>query len=275
MIHSEPVSCRIYNNSYNVTQPVSSNAVNFFVHISGTSILRIENTIFESSEAFAFIISSAMPLSFRGSGKVCIFSSSRSFLNEIDNLSIGKTIISLLPQSHHPLYYGFLLDQNISSRIDQILAGLYREINLKRSDYLDMVHINFCELLIILKRIGALSEGELKAWSGKQRIWGIDDIIHFITENFDSSFSLDDLASRCALNSSYFSRAFKEQTGIPLFKYINRLRIDRACQLLKASSMTIIDIAFSVGYNNVSFFNRYFKKLMSISPGEYRRRVKG
>ncbi len=92
----------------------------------------------------------------------------------------------------------------------------------------------------------------------------------YIEQNYSDDFILGELAQLCSLSPGYLSRAFRQSTGRPLFEYINRIRIQKACLLLKRSKMPIIEIAFSVGYNNLSFFNRYFRKLMRISPRQYR-----
>ncbi|HPG86673.1 MAG TPA: helix-turn-helix transcriptional regulator, partial [Spirochaetales bacterium] len=75
---------------------------------------------------------------------------------------------------------------------------------------------------------------------------------------------------RCATNASDFSRRFKERAGCPLFEFINRQRVARACALLKSSDLSIIEISEAVGYNSLSFFNRYFLRIVGLSPREYR-----
>lgn len=274
MIHPAPVSVQFFENSCNVIPPGSVGGVRFIFHLSGEYAVTIENTLYQSKKSFAFIVPSSLALSVRGAGKACLLWCTQSYLNELCATSFGKKVTSIFPDQSLPPYKVFQLNSHTVIRVEQILDSILREISLKRSDYLDMVHINVYEFLILLKRNGAMSPEEMRIWSEEQRVWNIDDVIQYVTEHFDNTFSLDELASSCALNSSYFSRAFKEHAGIPLFEFINRKRIDRACQLLKNSDLTILDIAFSVGYNNVSFFNRYFKKLNRMSPGEYRRKVR-
>ncbi len=79
------------------------------------------------------------------------------------------------------------------------------------------------------------------------------------------------MVDRCALNTSDFARRFKSLTGSPLFECLNRRRVERAALLLKDGDLPVIEIAFSVGYNNLSFFNRYFLRLMGRTPTQYRR----
>jgi AraC-like DNA-binding protein len=102
--------------------------------------------------------------------------------------------------------------------------------------------------------------------------WRVEEVVSYIEKNYSETFSLEDFVARCALNTSEFSRRFKVLTGCPLFEFINRKRVQRACSLLKDGDLPIIEIAFSVGYNNLSFFNRYFLRLMGQTPSEYRRR---
>ena len=111
------------------------------------------------------------------------------------------------------------------------------------------------------------SEGEI----GRGPPWSIEELIAWIDEHYDESFSLDEVVRRCAMNTSDFSRRFKELAGSPLFEYLNRRRISRAALLLKNGELPVIEVAYSVGYNNLSFFNRYFLRLMGQSPTEYRR----
>lgn len=72
-------------------------------------------------------------------------------------------------------------------------------------------------------------------------------------------------------SSSYFSRLFRNEVGMPLFEYINRTRIRKACVMLRRADISVTQIAFDVGYNSVSFFNRYFRRIMHLTPREYRR----
>ncbi len=101
-------------------------------------------------------------------------------------------------------------------------------------------------------------------------IWSIADAIAHIEENYVDAFTLEFFVSKCALNVNDFSRRFKEKAGCPLFEFIHRQRIKHACAVLKSSDMPIIDVSFAVGYNNLSFFNRYFLRIMGVSPRAFR-----
>ncbi len=109
---------------------------------------------------------------------------------------------------------------------------------------------------------------------GADGIWSIQQVMDYIESNYAEAFSLEWFVKKCAMNTSDFSRRFKESAGCPLFEFINRRRIDRACQLLKNSDLPVIDIALSTGFTNLSFFNRYFLRIMDDSPRSWRTKAR-
>ncbi len=280
MNYSDPVAIFPLNNSYHFVPGISALEVCFFISLAGANTIRIGELSFDFDDSSVFVAPSSMELSIRGNGKAFALICCRTFLNDIIKTSIAVrarlTAPLLYPDpDKNDSYNCFLLRGSNTQIVEKLLWRISQELDNQLVDYDQIIELHLLELLFLLKRIGSVSEDELLRQSSIHRVWTIDDVIYFVKKNFDGSYTLDELASRCALNSSYFSRAFRQQAGVPLFEFINRIRITRACQLLKSSDLTILEIAFSVGYNNVSFFNRYFKRLKFISPGEYRRRIRG
>ena len=83
--------------------------------------------------------------------------------------------------------------------------------------------------------------------------------LSYIGKNLASELREADLAQLTGQSVSAFSRAFHRQTGMPFVQYVNRLRIESACQMLLADDANITDICFQAGFNNVSNFNRQFR----------------
>lgn len=98
-------------------------------------------------------------------------------------------------------------------------------------------------------------------------------VIDFIETHYAEQLSLEELAAMMGTSPTHFSRVFRREIGVPLFEFINRTRVRRACALLRRTNLPVTRIAVDVGYNNVSFFNRYFRRVMRLSPREYRRFV--
>jgi AraC-like DNA-binding protein len=89
-------------------------------------------------------------------------------------------------------------------------------------------------------------------------------------ENLDRSISVDELAEHLNYSSSYLYSLFKEETGYSPIHYFNHLKIQKACQYLSFTNMSIKEISYELGFNDPFYFSRLFKKLMELSPTEYR-----
>lgn len=93
----------------------------------------------------------------------------------------------------------------------------------------------------------------------------------YIAENFSSSdFSLNRIAEYIGVSSSYFSSIFKQGTGQTLMEYVTGIRIDKACELLKCTSLRTAEIGEQVGYSDPHYFSTAFKKATGQSPKEFR-----
>ena len=158
--------------------------------------------------------------------------------------------------------------------LENLLGKIGEEMDYREPEWEQVVQLHLLEIFLMLGRLSPLTERAKASFEKVSCVWSMADVTEYLKNHYDDSFTLDDLASRCALNASYFSRTFKSHAGVPLFEYINRLRIERACGLLRDTESSVLDIALAVGYNNVSFFNRYFRRLMQMSPGEYRKRIR-
>jgi AraC-like DNA-binding protein/ligand-binding sensor protein len=97
----------------------------------------------------------------------------------------------------------------------------------------------------------------------------------FIHSNVDQSLPLGQVAREAGLSESHFCRLFKESTGLTLTDYVNRCRVDWAKRELLRPEVRISEIAFHVGYQSLSQFNRSFARIAGVSPSKFRRsRVK-
>lgn len=103
----------------------------------------------------------------------------------------------------------------------------------------------------------------------------VQQVILQIDSELAGDLSLSAHARRLGVNASYLSALFKRETGITLTDYVNQRRIDFAIYLLNASNMQIQTIAQYCGIPDVNYFTRTFKKIIGITPSEYRRHTRG
>lgn len=96
----------------------------------------------------------------------------------------------------------------------------------------------------------------------------------YIAENYSNSdFSLNMIAGYIGVSPSYFSSIFKQGTGQSFIEYLTKVRIDRACELLKCTTLRTSEIGEQVGYNDPHYFSATFKKIMGQSPKDFKARV--
>src|ERR1043166_7607263 len=96
----------------------------------------------------------------------------------------------------------------------------------------------------------------------------------FIEEHSAEQLSLSKVARAVNISPNYLSEKFKQVTGMNFVDYVTRIRFDKACRLLQDADLRISEIAFAVGFQSLSQFNRVFKKLAGRSPTLYRRRTR-
>jgi AraC-like DNA-binding protein len=152
---------------------------------------------------------------------------------------------------------------------------LEREDEARGPGFEAMIRLKVMEALLLLSRAMGLARGAPGALGGPGmdgvgRRFDVEEAKRWIQEHHADPLSLGQIASLFGNNPSYFSRLFHREAGVSLVEYINRVRIQHSCQLLKRSNAGIMEIAMAVGYNNISHFNRFFRRLMDMSPREYR-----
>ena len=102
----------------------------------------------------------------------------------------------------------------------------------------------------------------------------IKKVLTKIRNDYSKQLTLDDLANEAQLNKQYFCRAFKQVTGKTPIDYLNYYRIECAAEQLSLSYLSITDIALACGFNDLSYFNRLFKRNKGVTPSNYRKKFK-
>lgn len=95
-------------------------------------------------------------------------------------------------------------------------------------------------------------------------------ITDYIKNNYMKKISLNDIAAHVYLSKSYVSKIFKEEMDITLSEYTNKIRIEKSKVLLLSASLTLVDVANLVGFEDQSYFSKIFKSITGVSPGKYR-----
>lgn len=103
-----------------------------------------------------------------------------------------------------------------------------------------------------------------------QNIDRLKTVLQYMEENYQHPISVEDAAHTCSYSSSHFMRWFRQMTGTSFVKYLNRFRLNKALEELKNTDLTILEISQRSGFDNLSNFNRLFKKQFHKTPRELR-----
>ncbi|WP_214628423.1 helix-turn-helix domain-containing protein [Paenibacillus agaridevorans] len=93
-----------------------------------------------------------------------------------------------------------------------------------------------------------------------------------VQSTYHETFSLTTIARHCNCSTGYVSRCFSQVFGMSLVKYVNQIRVQHAKSLLGATTLSITEIALSLGFNDTNYFSKVFKSIAGTSPVAYRRR---
>ena len=123
--------------------------------------------------------------------------------------------------------------------------------------------------LIILKTLRLFTPQHTRFISKDCRV-----IVDYLNEHYREEINLDTLAKQIFLSKHYLSHIFKAEMGISPIKYLTLKRIEESKRLLKETHYSITKIAELVGYPNAIYFGQFFKKVVELSPSEYRQSVR-
>jgi len=98
----------------------------------------------------------------------------------------------------------------------------------------------------------------------------IAKVCEYMEQHFSDNIYLSDMASLVGMSDTAFSHFFKSKTNMTFIDYLNDMRIAHACQLLSETSLTISEVCYNSGFNNISNFIRMFKKRKQMTPNAYR-----
>ena len=110
-----------------------------------------------------------------------------------------------------------------------------------------------------------------KVWTTDERMMKVLDYIH---NHLYDDINIDSLADVACVTKPYLIRLFTQEFGLSPLRYTNNKRMEKSQLLLITSDMPIKDVAYTMGYNDHSYFIRLFKKLVGVTPQEYRQSMR-
>lgn len=164
------------------------------------------------------------------------------------------------------------LSGSMRTEIEQLYEKMYLEFTSKGINYVELLRLSLCELLLKIHRFYQQNHASPESAVIKYRHQLIPDCIQYLRENYSKKVTIEELSNNFFLSKSYLSSLFKKATGSGVVEYLQHIRIERACELLTNTTLSITEISIQVGYTDYRFFNKSFKKITGVTAHEYRKK---
>jgi two-component system, response regulator YesN len=192
-------------------------------------------------------------------------------LPDVEGIQFGKELLKLSPQVSIIVLTHLKTFEKVQCAINTGFRG-YLLKPLSKVGLLSV--LDRLRLLDLMKQSKDLSKEMGSADNLKIDIKSpIKHALNYIQHNYQDDITLHQVARIVYLSDSYFSRLFKAEMQVSFIEYLTKYRIEQAKKLLKMASFPIEVVANHVGFTNASYFTTTFKRLVGITPTDYRGRI--
>lgn len=167
----------------------------------------------------------------------------------------------------------YLDDSNpIKSELEPLINNL-TDINWPDGNKNELlIKARLLEIMHIIKNHCKKAQGDEKNANEVNR--KIKKSLIYLETNYHENITIAQIAKVSNFSESYFSKLFRQLTGSSFTRYLKDYRLERAAQMLRNSDSRVSDVAFLVGFNNLSYFTRAFKTKYKINPKAYKEKYK-
>lgn len=186
-------------------------------------------------------------------GKDFFYSSELEGINELINLSNKGMVLKGTEVSEAEKYIQFLFSKNLSS-MGRLIALL-----------------EFLNFLSSCSNFESICSEKYSSSITQKKLNSVRKILEYIKNNYQEDISVQTASKMANMTESAFYKFIKRHTNKKFTSILNEYRIEHASKLLVSNSMPISEISFDSGFNNLSYFNRIFKRTYNMTPNEFRK----
>jgi len=165
------------------------------------------------------------------------------------------------------------LNEETHARVTRIFEEILYESAVRLPSSFEMICHLLNQFFIIVRRL-LLAHNHRVSEEHEESLDMIRSIISFIEAHYAKNIRTSDIAASIGFSPSRACHAFKRATGKTISHYLHEVRIQRAKNLLLMSDQQVAAIAYEVGYNDLSYFNRWFRAITGLSPSDFRKRFR-
>ncbi|GAB3427327.1 AraC family transcriptional regulator [Niabella aquatica] len=161
----------------------------------------------------------------------------------------------------------------IGETFDRLIHLMERLLNAKGPERISLL-LKILNEIAISSDIEVLSDTEYLPQVKENDIDRMNRVYDYILRHYLGKISLPEAASVACMNETAFCKYFKKRYGKTFIQVVNETKISHACRQLMEDDVTVTEVCYSSGFNNISNFTKSFKKIMGVSPNEYKKKVK-
>ena len=155
-------------------------------------------------------------------------------------------------------------------RILALIQGMQEEYRRKETGCREIFRGRLLEILILTMR-KVVQEHSVMEKSRNAQTGVTLEAIHYLERHYEDRAVLGRFCREYHYSQQYISRKFKQETGLTALEYLQKIRIEKSCELLAGSDLSVQEVARSVGYEDGKFFQQLFCRMVKMSPREYRK----
>ena len=179
-----------------------------------------------------------------------------------------QALVHLEPGARKRLSFGGKLKLTTGQRItvEERIYELRDELQSKAEGYQALSLSILVDIIVRLCRAYRTSASETQ-----QTLWDMGYVVGYLESHYSERVEIKDLEPLVAMSSRTLMRRFAQATGTTPMQYLLRVRVTRAAHLLRTTRATMTDISADVGFSDSNYFSRQFRRIIGVSPTDYRR----
>ena len=158
-------------------------------------------------------------------------------------------------------------------KVLHLLEEMMEEYEHREIGYQEIFRGKLLEILLITMR-KVIQKKAMVSVRSYEKSDLILEVVNYLEKNYRSKAPLTRFCEEKHYSIQYVSRKFKKETGVTFLEYLQKVRIRKSCDLLIESEMLIPEVADQVGYDDMKYFHQIFRKIVGMTPGEYRKVVR-
>ncbi|WP_058302338.1 helix-turn-helix domain-containing protein [Gorillibacterium timonense] len=238
---------------------------------TATHLINAEETFIKKGDVF--VINGSTPHGYKDARdfKICnimyrthMLSSMKTDLNHSSGFQ-ALFVIEPFYRQEQPFMSRLSLDIAKLEYVLGLISHLIEEYINKRQAYQTMVGAYFMQLIVYLSRLYENQDDRRQ-----DHLLHLAKAISYLEDHYLEPLTMEELAARSQLSVRHLNRMFRLHYNITPLAYIQKLRFERACVLLKKTKLPITDVSYECGFNDSNYFTRQFTKTLGVSPTRYR-----